>query len=194
MMKTTTGPFRFVLAGMALLAVGFLLIQTLRQVGQDFTPPSDPNATIGKPLPEMELPPLYAGGKPFATGAQKGHLAILHFFASWCVPCEAEHPLLKRLAVSDTVFVGINYKDKPLQALRFLSKFGNPYHIVVSDSDGRAGVSLAVSGVPVTFVIDQHGIIRLSEPGPLTQELVDRDILPLLKRLHETRQQPLRLP
>jgi cytochrome c biogenesis protein CcmG/thiol:disulfide interchange protein DsbE len=142
-----------------------------------------PSAMIEKPAPGFELAGLGAP-QTLALDALKGHPFVINFFASWCVPCRIEHPLLMRLAEQDHLpLYGIAYKDKPADATRLLATFGDPYRQVGIDLDGRVGLNFGVYGVPETYVIDSAGVIRRRFVGPLTAETVDKELLPLLKQL-----------
>jgi cytochrome c biogenesis protein CcmG/thiol:disulfide interchange protein DsbE len=142
-----------------------------------------PSAMLEKPAPAFDLVGL--GNSPaLALGGLKGHPFIINFFASWCVPCRIEHPLLMRLAEQDHLpLYGIAYKDKPEDSERLLATFGDPYRQIGMDRDGRVGLDFGVYGVPETYVIDSTGRIRRRFVGPLTADIVARDLLPLLKQL-----------
>ncbi len=147
-----------------------------------------PSALIGKPAPEFDLPPLPLPEKDSRPGLKTSDLSgapgLVNVFASWCIPCKAEHPLLLRLSQSGAVPIyGINYKDKPGDAVNWLQELGNPYTRIGADSDGRVGIDWGVYGVPETFVVDSSGIIRYRHVGPLTSRDLDEAILPLLKSL-----------
>jgi cytochrome c biogenesis protein CcmG/thiol:disulfide interchange protein DsbE len=145
-----------------------------------------PSAMIEKPAPAFDLAGLGGSGK-LALDALKGHPFVINFFASWCVPCRVEHPLLMRLAEQDHLpLYGIDYKDKPDDGSHLLATFGDPYRQVGMDRDGRVGLDFGVYGVPETYVIDSAGVIRRRFVGPLTAEVVDKDLLPLLKRLGQS--------
>jgi cytochrome c biogenesis protein CcmG, thiol:disulfide interchange protein DsbE len=142
-----------------------------------------PSAMIEKPAPAFDIPGLN-NSPPLTLAGLKGHAVVVNFFASWCVPCRVEHPLLLRLAQQDHLpLVGIAYKDKPADANRLLTTFGDPYKQIGMDQDGRVGLDFGVYGVPETYVIDANGIIRRRFVGPLTSETVDKDLIPLLKQL-----------
>ena len=142
-----------------------------------------PSAMLEKPAPPFDLADLGDDSK-LALAALKGHPVIVNFFASWCVPCRIEHPLLMRLSQQDHLpLYGIAYKDKPDDAARLLATYGNPFRQVGLDQDGRVGLDFGVYGVPETYVIDANGIIRKRFVGPLTAEAVERDLMPLLKQL-----------
>ena len=145
-----------------------------------------PSAMIEKPAPSFDLAGL-GETKPIALNTLKGHPFIINFFASWCVPCRIEHPLLMRLAEQDHLpLYGIDYKDRPEDGTRLLATFGDPYRQVGMDRDGRVGLDFGVYGVPETYVVDSTGVIRRRFVGPLTAETVDKDILPLLKQLDQS--------
>jgi cytochrome c biogenesis protein CcmG/thiol:disulfide interchange protein DsbE len=145
-----------------------------------------PSAMIAKPAPAFDLAGL-VDGKPLALGALRGHPFVVNFFASWCVPCRMEHPLLMRLATENHLpLYGIDYKDKPEDGARLLATFGDPYRLVGMDRDGGVGLNFGVYGVPETYVIDSTGIIRKRFVGPLTADQVDKELLPLLKQLGQT--------
>jgi cytochrome c biogenesis protein CcmG, thiol:disulfide interchange protein DsbE len=142
-----------------------------------------PSAMIEKPAPQFDLAGL-GDAKPLALEALKGHPVVINFFASWCVPCRIEHPLLMRLAEQDHLpLYGIAYKDKPEDSTNLLATFGDPYRQVGIDRDGRAGLDFGVYGVPETYVLDSTGRIRKRFVGPLTADAVDKELLPLLKQL-----------
>jgi cytochrome c biogenesis protein CcmG, thiol:disulfide interchange protein DsbE len=140
-----------------------------------------PSALIGQPAPVTNLPPVAAlNGVPGISPADfKGRVTVLNVFASWCVPCRDEHPVLLTLA-SDPRFqlIAINYKDKPDQAAAFLSELGNPFAKIGSDQNGRAGIDWGVYGVPETYVIGPDGVIRHKHVGPLDAASVEKEILP----------------
>jgi cytochrome c biogenesis protein CcmG/thiol:disulfide interchange protein DsbE len=145
-----------------------------------------PSAMIEKPAPAFDLVGLTAS-KPLALGELKGHPFIINFFASWCVPCRIEHPLLMRLSEQDHLpLYGIDYKDKPEDGSHLLATYGDPYRQVGVDRDGRVGLDFGVYGVPETYVVDSSGVIRRRFVGPLTAETVDKDLLPLLKQLDQS--------
>ena len=152
-------------------------------VGLTTDPRHVPSALIDKPAPEFVLPPLGAK-KPLLSADLKGDVTLVNIFASWCVPCRVEHPLLLRLARDRTVVIfGINYKDRPEAAIEWLGQLGDPYSRIGADRDGRVGIEWGVYGVPETFVIDRAGRIRYKHIGPLTPEAVDKTIVPLIQRL-----------
>ncbi len=153
-------------------------------LGRDVT--QVPSALIDKPLPDLDVPPLLDDMPGLKTADLKGKAQIINVFASWCVPCRAEHPIITKLAKQYGVKVNaLNWKDKPEDAKAWLDKLGNPYATVGSDQKGRAGIDLGVYGVPETYVIDAQGRIRYKIAAPLQQRNLDQDILPLLKELNK---------
>jgi cytochrome c biogenesis protein CcmG/thiol:disulfide interchange protein DsbE len=141
-----------------------------------------PSALIDKEAPPFQLAGLNGGG--IARDTLKGQPVLINFFASWCVPCREEHPLLMCLAEQDHVpLYGIDYKDKPEAARDLLSEFGDPYRAIGMDRDGRVGLDFGVYGVPETYVLDGSGHIRKRFVGPLTAARVNQELLPLLKAL-----------
>jgi cytochrome c biogenesis protein CcmG/thiol:disulfide interchange protein DsbE len=145
-------------------------------------PATLPSAMIDKPAPDFDLAGV-AGAPGLSRAALQGHAAIVNFFASWCLPCRSEHPLLMRLSEEEHVpLFGIAYKDKPEDAARFLGQLGDPYRRVGLDETGRVGIDFGVYGVPETYFVDRQGIVRWRWAGPLTPEIVDHQLRPLLKK------------
>jgi cytochrome c biogenesis protein CcmG/thiol:disulfide interchange protein DsbE len=148
----------------------------------DYDPHELRSALLDKEAPQFSLAGL--NGPGVARDALKGGPVLINFFASWCVPCRVEHPLLMRLAERDHVpLYGIDYKDQPEDATKLLTQFGDPYRSVGLDRDGRVGLDFGVYGVPETYVIDSTGHIRKRFVGPLTAQQVEKELLPLLKTL-----------
>jgi cytochrome c biogenesis protein CcmG/thiol:disulfide interchange protein DsbE len=147
-----------------------------------------PSALIDKPAPAFDLPPLDGLDRPGLATAdlQNGGVALVNFFASWCLPCRAEHPLLMDLAESGGArILGINFRDRPEDARRWLGRDGNPYERVGVDDRGRTSIDFGVSGVPETFVIDREGRIRYQHIGPLMASDIEDKIMPLIESLSE---------
>lgn len=144
--------------------------------------PSDlPSALIDQPVPRFELPPLPGFEAGFSDADLGGEVALVNVFASWCVPCLAEHPLLTRLAVEEGIpLYGINYRDPEADAVAWLTRHGNPYRLIGSDRTGRIGIEWGVYGVPETYIIDADGRIRYRHVGPLTPDIVQRELMPLI--------------
>ena len=142
-----------------------------------------PSVLIDKPAPKFELPPIDGQAVGFSSTDLDGQVALVNVFASWCAPCRAEHPILMQLAADGVAVYGINYKDRPKDALAFLSNLGNPYKAVGADNTGRVSIDWGVYGYPESFVIDRHGRIRYKHIGPITPHDLDRTIRPLLREL-----------
>ena len=143
-----------------------------------------PSALIDRPVPAFNLPPLPGHAKGLGDADLRGEVQLVNVFASWCAPCKAEHPLLMRLAKERGVTIhGINYKDKPNDALAWLATHGNPYSSIGADEAGRVSIDWGVYGVPETFVVDRQGRIRYRHVGPLVPAVVETSLLPLLKEL-----------
>ena len=171
----------FLPLGVLAVVVGFLF------VGLQLKPREVPSPFIGKAAPAFQLQQLQAPDRPFQPEAMRGKVWLFNVWASWCVSCRAEHPVLVELAKRNLVpIVGLNYKDKRDEALKWLAHFGNPYVLSVSDLDGRVGIDFGVYGVPETFVIDREGVIRYKHIGPLTDDDVKEKILPLVERLQRS--------
>lgn len=146
-----------------------------------------PSQLIDRPIPNVSMPGLRDNDPAIASGditalAQQAPL-LVNVFASWCLPCRAEHPLLMDLQKQGVTVIGINQRDKPEDAKTFLKALGDPYSRIGADRDGRASIEWGVYGVPETFVIDKTGRIRHRHVGPLDRATLDKTILPLLKSL-----------
>lgn len=153
----------------------------------DRAPGTLDSALIDRPAPAFDLPPLpgRAEAAGFAdTDLGGGEVALVNVFASWCVPCRVEHPLVSALADEHGLPVhGIAYKDDPEDSLAFLRELGDSYTRVGVDRDGRAGIEWGVYGVPETYVVDGEGVVRYRHAGALTPRVVENEILPLVEEL-----------
>lgn len=138
---------------------------------------------IGKPVPEFVLPPITGRTEGFATADLKGKVAVVNVFASWCVPCRAEHPFVTELARSGVPVYGINHKDKAADALAWLAELGYPYTRIGADTDGRVSIEFGVYGLPETFVVASDGTIAYRVVGAITRETMDQTLLPLIRDL-----------
>lgn len=153
-----------------------------------------PSALIGKPAPATNLPPLEGltrNGQPvpglnsddFKADPQ-GRLTLVNVWASWCVPCRQEHPLLTEIAKDPRLrVVGLNYKDSPENARRFLGDLGNPFEAVGTDRTGRSTIDWGVYGVPETFLVGPDGKILYKHVGPFTEQSVKDDLMPVLMKI-----------
>jgi len=154
----------------------------------DRRPDSIPSALLDRPAPDFALPALEGSGVPgLATAdlaAGEGRVTLVNLWASWCLPCRAEHPLLMELAARPELrLVGIAYKDKPEDARAFLAGLGNPFAAIGVDADGRTGIEWGISGVPETFILDGAGVVRYRHVGPLDPVALEEQILPTLEAL-----------
>ncbi len=163
----------------------FLMLAAWFAIGLTRDPSKLPSALLDRPAPEFALPALAGSDVPALTSASlQGKVSLVNVFASWCVPCRAEHPILMRLARENGVPVyGISYKDKAADSLRFLRELGNPYAAIGHDESGRVGIEWGVYGVPETFVVDRAGRIRHKHVGPITPKDLQDKLLPLMAEL-----------
>ena len=153
-------------------------------VGLTRDPSVLPSALLDKPVPAFELPPIEGrGGEGLRSADLAGGVALVNVFASWCVPCRAEHPVLLGLAERGVPIYGINYKDRPEQARAWLEELGDPFKSIGADRDGRVSIDWGVYGVPETFVIGPDGRIRHKFVGPLQPRDVEDTLLPLIAEL-----------
>ena len=168
------------------LAIFFLLVGFL-WAGLARDPHEVPSPLIGKPAPAFALDRLHEAGTKLGTDDMKGQVWLLNVWASWCVSCRVEHPLLMQLAKANVVpVVGLDYKDKPEDGRAWLAQNGNPYRASVVDRDGRVGIDWGVYGVPETFVIDKRGVVRFKQIGPVTSDVLEQKILPLVRELQKS--------
>jgi len=173
---------KFFLVPLALFAV----LAVFLAVGLNRDPHEVPSPLIGKPAPVFSLPRLEAAaaGQTFGPQEMRGKVWMLNVWATWCGPCRQEHPVLVNFAKANLVpVVGLNYKDQKAEAQRWLTEFGNPYVATAVDADGRVGIDYGVYGVPETYLIDKAGVIRFKQIGPLTAEVLQKKVMPMIKEL-----------
>ena len=164
----------------------FALLAAFFGLGLTHDPRELPSALIGKPAPAFTLEQLHDAKLAFAPEDMKGKVWLLNVWASWCVSCRVEHPLLVELARANIVPVyGLDYKDKPDDGRAWLAQHGDPYTASIVDRDGRVGIDYGVYGVPETFLIDKAGVVRYKQIGPLTPEALKQKILPLVRELQK---------
>jgi cytochrome c biogenesis protein CcmG/thiol:disulfide interchange protein DsbE len=169
---------RYVVVGVFLVLVVFL------GIGLTLNPREVPSPLIGKPVPAFRLPTVHDPSQTLASDQLRDRVTLVNVWASWCVSCRQEHPLLVELARRGEVAIyGLNYKDTRPDALRWLASLGNPYVVSAYDEDGRVGIDWGVYGVPETFVIDRQGIIRHKHTGPITDEAWKERLWPLIQKL-----------
>jgi cytochrome c biogenesis protein CcmG, thiol:disulfide interchange protein DsbE len=162
----------------------FAVIAVALAVGLNLDPRKLPSTMIDKPTPEFDLPPVAGRALGLASTDLVGEVQLVNFFASWCVACRAEHPLLNRLTEEDIVAVyGINYKDKPENARAWLDRLGDPYVRSGADIPGRAGIDWGVYGLPETFIVDANGRIVYKHVGAIRAEDLENTILPIIESL-----------
>ena len=158
--------------------------------GLSLDPHEVPSPLIGKLAPAFALARLDDAGATVRREDMLGKVWLLNVWASWCVSCREEHPVLLDLARTGAVpIVGLNYKDKRDDGLAWLKQFGDPYNLSIADSDGRVGINYGVYGVPETFLIDKFGVICDKVIGPVTRARLSDKILPLVKKLEQKEHQ-----
>ena len=182
----TTGRTRYALALLPLLLFGgFALVAGKMLYDQDVNGldiSAIPSALIGTKAPALSLPPLEGSNLPALTDAAiKGKLTLVNVFASWCIPCRQEHPLLQELSKDNRItVVGINYKDKSDNALRFLGELGNPFAAIGIDPNGKAVIDWGVYGIPESYLVSADGTILYKKVGPFDARSIERDLLPAI--------------
>jgi len=176
------------MTGKRLIPLGvFVVLCAFLLVGLWRDPREVPSPLIGKPAPGFTLAQLHDPSKTLGPADLKGQVWLLNVWASWCVACREEHPLLVALAKAKIVpIVGLDYKDESAAGMRWLAQYGDPYSASVVDRDGRVGLDWGVYGVPETFVIDKLGTIRYKQIGPITAEVLEKKILPLVRTLQQS--------
>ncbi|MBI4184721.1 MAG: DsbE family thiol:disulfide interchange protein [Proteobacteria bacterium] len=162
----------------------FGVIAVAGGLGLGLDPSEVPSVLIGKSVPEFSLPPVRGRALGLSSADLKGEVSLVNVFASWCTSCRAEHPVLMRVKAEGLVRLhGINYKDKPEDAAKWLDGLGDPYTRTGADLDGRVAIDWGVYGVPETFVIDRQGRITHKHIGAITLKALDDVILPLVADL-----------
>jgi cytochrome c biogenesis protein CcmG/thiol:disulfide interchange protein DsbE len=167
--------------GLFIVLVGFLA------VGLNLNPREVPSPLIGKPAPDFNLPLLQNPDQNFTPKELQGKVWMLNVWASWCPSCREEHPVIidavKRGVLPPVV--GLNWKDKRDDGLRWLARYGDPYFLSVYDNDGRVGINYGVYGAPETYLIDKAGVIRFKQIGPITPDVLQKKIIPLVQELNK---------
>jgi len=168
-----------------LLPLGiFVALVLLLGVGLSLNPREVPSPLIGKPAPRFQLPQLHDPTKSFSPDEMRGKVWVLNVWASWCVGCRDEHPILADFAKTGLVpMFGLNYKDQRSDAIAWLKRYGDPYQVSLVDTDGRVGIDYGVYGVPETYVIDKQGVIRYKRIGPVTPQILEDKMIPLIAEL-----------
>lgn len=147
-----------------------------------------PSPLIGKPAPAFALPVLHEPARTVTLADLKGQPFLLNVWASWCVECRLEHPVITRFAETRRVrVIGYDWKDERADALRWLEQFNNPYWLVLADVDGRAAIDWGIYGAPETFLVDGRGIVRWKHVGPMTDAIIATELMPALQRIEAAR-------
>ena len=165
----------------------FVVLVGFLAVGLNRDPREVPSPLINKPAPAFNVPQLADHGNSFSPESMKGQVWILNVWATWCVACREEHPVLVELGKSQVApLIGLDYKDRREDAMMMLTRQGNPYVLSAFDGDGRVGINYGVYGVPETYVMDKAGIIRFKQIGPITNEVLEKTIYPLINELKKS--------
>jgi cytochrome c biogenesis protein CcmG/thiol:disulfide interchange protein DsbE len=164
-----------------LLLVGLVAVFALNM---DRDPSLVRSVLINKPAPAFTLPAVAGTGVDgFDTASLEGEVTVVNVFASWCIPCREEHPLLERLKAETGVRIfGINQKDAPENAVAFLTELGNPYQRIGGDADNRVSIDWGVYGVPETFVVNAAGVITFKHVGPISPESLEKEMIPAIEK------------
>ena len=164
-----------------LLLVGLVAVFALNM---DRDPSLVRSVLINKPAPAITLPAVAGTGVDgFDTASLEGEVTVVNVFASWCIPCREEHPLLERLKAETGVRIfGINQKDAPENAVAFLTELGNPYQRIGGDADNRVSIDWGVYGVPETFVVNAAGVITFKHVGPISPESLEKEVIPAIEK------------
>jgi cytochrome c biogenesis protein CcmG/thiol:disulfide interchange protein DsbE len=169
-----------------LLPLGiFVTLVLFLGIGLRLNPREVPSPLIGKPAPQFNLTQLDDPDKMISPKDMLGQVWLLNVWASWCVSCRQEHPVLMDFSRQNVLpIIGLNYKDVRADGVAWLRQFGNPYRLSAFDANGRVGIDFGVYGVPETFVIDKRGVIRFKQIGPVTPSVITEKFIPLIKELN----------
>lgn len=168
----------------------FIVLAGFLYRGLSLKPREVPSPYINKPAPDFRLQNLHNMSEQFSNQDMKGKVWLLNVWASWCVACRQEHPLLVQMArKGDVPIYGLNYKDAPTQARQWLKQHGNPYELSVVDYEGKVGIDYGVYGVPETFVIDKRGVIRHKVIGPISNTVLRDCVMPMVSILEQEDEQ-----
>jgi cytochrome c biogenesis protein CcmG/thiol:disulfide interchange protein DsbE len=170
---------RYLLPLIVFLGIVFFLYR-----GLALDPRELPSPLIGKKVPDFSVPLLGEPSKTLSAAELRGKVYLLNVWGSWCVSCREEHPVLVELAKQASIPIyGLNWKDKQEDALAWLGRFGNPYVASGADRDGKVAIDFGVYGAPETYLVDRDGIIRFKQTGPLTWQIIEQKIMPLVSKL-----------
>ena len=152
--------------------------------GLDRDPREIPSPLVGRPAPAVSVPLLGGAGPDWSPAQMRGQVWLLNVWGSWCAGCQVEHPLLNDWAKRGLApIVGLAWKDEPEASQAWLARLGNPYALSISDRNGKAAIDWGVYGAPETFIIDKAGIVRDKHVGPLTADVIERRLAPLIAKL-----------
>jgi len=167
--------------------IGFVALVALLAVGLGLNPREVPSPLVGKLAPDFTVPQLHQPEANFSPKEMLGKVWLFNVWASWCVSCREEHPIIVEYTQRPGAIpvIGLNYKDKREDGQRWLARFGDPYVLSAFDLDGRVGINYGVYGVPETYLIDKAGVIRFKQIGPITPDVLEKKILPLVKELEK---------
>lgn len=168
---------------LSLPLAGFLVLLGFLGLGLGNNPQDLPSALVDEPLPAFQLATLDDPERIVTQEDFKGQIALLNVWATWCTPCQLEHPVLVDLAKQGVPIFGINYKDLPGKALEWLDHLGNPYRLNVVDDSGRFGIDLGVYGLPETYLLDRHGVIRFRHAGVLDEQVWEQEFVPRIEAI-----------
>ncbi len=162
----------------------FVALVVFLKVGLQRDPREVPSPLINKAAPEFSLTQLHQADQTIGSKQLRGQVWLLNVWASWCVACRQEHPVMVEFAKQNVIpIIGLNYKDQRNDGLAWLAQFGNPYQVSAFDEKGNVGIDFGVYGVPESFLIDQQGVIRFKQIGPMTPEVINTKLLPLIAQL-----------
>jgi len=162
----------------------FAVLAAFFAVGLTLNPREIPSPLLGKAVPEFALSPVKGRTLGLAAADLRGEVSLVNVFASWCTACRDEHPLWMEVRAQGAVPLhGLNYKDRPDDAAKWLAELGDPYLRTGADLDGRVGIDWGVYGVPETFVVDKRGVIRHKIIGAITRKRLDAELMPLVRKL-----------
>ncbi len=165
----------------------FLVLVFFLARGLNLDPREVPSPLVNKAAPAFNVPQLQQADAKFSPESMKGQVWVFNVWASWCVACRVEHPVLMEFARAHKVpLVGLDYRDQRKDALAVLQRQGNPYDLIAFDADGRVGIDYGVYGVPESYVVDKAGVIRFKQIGPITADVLEKTIIPLITELQKS--------
>lgn len=180
--------FLYVIPLFVLLVVGGFSILQLKQVSGGKAVNILPSVLINREIPPFDLAPIQGHDKGFSSADLLGQVTIVNLFGSWCVACQAEHPFLMKIKAQNLVPIyGIDWREKnPDAGPKWLAKYGNPYTVIGDDPKSKAAIAFGVTGAPESFIVDQKGVIRYKQIGPITPEVWQNTLWPLIQELRKS--------